>query len=494
VTNAPSANWVSLASSADGNTVAALEQGGEVVYLSTNAGLNWTLSSPGNGALGTGIACSADGKILYSVGTTQVYASTNAGASWNPTFSPFASWTGVACSADGTHIASSSAFRRGSPDGVITSPDGGATWNANTPPADAFLAVASSADGIKLAGVDQLAASVYTSDDGGNSWAPHSPPLQEFTALACSADGTRLVVTSQGNGSGGPVFISTNSGLNWAPTTAPVTNWVAIASSADGRTLLAASGGSGALGHLFLSTDSGTTWNVTNSLHTHWSAVAVSADGTKLVAAENTGHIYTLHLSPVNVSPALEILRSGANAIVSWLVPSMDFTLQQNTDLTSSNWVNVSTAPVLNMANLNNEVTVPNPLGSAYFRLSAAGAGGISGVQAFANVLHGPWEALVVNTIFTPTFNADHTFTAMIQSPSGVITTDSGTWSLGPPLTPNSFANPQAHLPLTNALGNDLLSGDVLLLNADQLVFLSATTTLEPISPVVNVVLSKMTP
>ncbi len=494
-TNAPSANWVSLASSADGNTLAALVQGGEAVYLSTNAGADWKLSSPANGGVvGTGIACSANGKTLYFSGIGQIYSSTNSGASWNPTPSPIASWTGVACSADGTRVAGSSSFRLGSPEGIITSPDAGATWGSTTPPQNAFLAVASSADGTALAGINLTALAIYTSSDGGNSWAQHSPPLLNFTALASSADGTRLAVTSQSNNTVGPIFISTNSGLNWTPTTAPLSNWVSIASSADGRVLLAAAGGASALGCLFLSTDWGATWNVTNSLHTHWSCVAVSADGTKFAAAENAGHIYTLHLTPPTFSPLLHIRPSGTNAVVSWLVPSMDFTLQQNADLSSSNWVNVAAAPVLNTGNLCNEVTVPSTLGNAYFRLSAAGAGATSGVQAIANVLRGPWEALVVDTIFTPTFNADGTFTATIQSSSGVITTDSGTWTLGPTLVPNGFANPQAHLALTNTVGAVLLAGDALLLNPDQLDFLSATTTLEPISPVVNVVLSKMTP
>ncbi len=494
VTTAPSANWVSLASSADGNRLAALVQGGEAVYISTNAGADWILSSLANGgAVGTGIACSADGKILYFAGTTQIYSSTNSGANWNPTFSPLANWTAITCSADGTHLAGSSAFRRGSPSGIIISPDGGNSWNSRTPPLDAFLAVTSSADGSQLAAADLTASAIYSSVDGGNSWALHSPPLQSFTALASSADGSRLAVASQGTGSGGSIFISTNFGLNWAPTTAPVTNWVSIASSADGQTLLGAGGGSSAFGHLFLSTDSGATWHLTNSLFTHWSCLAVSADGTKLVAAENAGHIYTLHLSPVAFSPPLRIRSSGTNAVISWLVPSMDFTLQQNTVPTSSNWVNVAAAPVLNTANLHYEVTVPSSIGNSYFRLSSSSTG-LSSIQIIANILHGPWQSLVVDTIFTPTFNADHTFTAAIQSPSGVITTDSGTWTLGPTLVPNSFANPQAHLSLTNTLGNDLLSGDALLLNPDQLVFLSATTTLEPISPVVNVVLSKRTP
>jgi hypothetical protein len=495
VTTAPSANWVSLACSADGNTLVALEQGGETVYISTNAGGFWTLSSPANGGVvGSSIACSADGKILYFAGTTQIYCSTNAGANWNPTSSPFANWTAVACSADGTRVGGASALRRGAPSGIITSADGGGTWSSTTAPLDAFLAVASSADGMKLVGANVTASAIYASEDGGNTWVQRSPPLQVFTALASSADGTKLVVTSQGNGSGGPIFISTNSGLNWSQTTAPVTNWFSVASSADGRTFLAAGGGFNALGHLFLSTDSGATWNLADSLFTHWSSVAVSADGTKLAAAENAGHIYTLHLSPVTISPSLRIRPSSTNAVVSWLVPSMNFTLQENSDVASSNWVNVAAAPVLNTANLHNEVTVPSTLGNAFFRLSLAGSGGLSSGEVIANVLHGPWEALVVNTIFTPTFTADGTFTATIQSPSGVITTDSGTWTLGPPLVPNSFVNPQGHLSLTNTLGKDLLSGDLLLLNPDQIVFLSAATTLEPISPVVNLILTKTTP
>ena len=495
VTTAPSANWVSVASSADGNTLAALVQGGEAVYTSTNAGATWTPSSPSNGAVvGSSITCSADGRILYFAGTTQIYCSTNSGSSWNPTLSPNANWTSVACSADGIQVAGASALRRGSPTGIITSPDGGTTWKSTTTPAtDAWIAVASSANGSKLVGADATASAIYTSDDGGNTWTQHSPPLQAFTSLASAADGTRLVAVSQGNGSGGPIFISTDSGLNWAPTTAPVTNWVSVASSADGRTLIAASGGSSALGRLYLSTDAGATWHPTNTLLAHWSSVAASADGSKLLAAENGGHIHTLHLSPVTLSPSLYIRPSGTNTVISWLVPSLSFTLQQNTDVTSSNWINVTAAPVLNTTDLHNEVTVPSTLGNAYFRLSSSGTA-ISSTQAIANVLHGPWEALVVNVVFTPTFNADGSFTATIQSPLGVITTDSGTWTLTPPAVPNSFANPQGHLSLTNAQSKVLLAGDVLLLNPDQLVFLSAATTLEPISPVVNVVLSKMTP
>jgi hypothetical protein len=115
--------------------------------------------------------------------------------------------------------------------------------------------------------------------------------------------------------------------------------------------------------------------------------------------------------------------------------------------------------------------------------------------QAILNVLNAVWTGLVGNTSFQPTFNADGTFTATIQSPSGTgpITTDSGTWTLTPPIVPSGLGNPQGHLALIDAQGNVVLAGDVLLTRPDQLGFPLATTTLEPVSPV-EVILSKLAP
>jgi len=495
-TAAPIANWVSVASSADGNKLAALIQGGQAVYTSTNAGATWTLSSPANGGIqGDSIACSADGNILYVAGNTQIYHSTNSGATWSVTASPNANWTCVTCSADGTQVTGTSATRRGSPVGIFISRDGGATWTSGTASLDAWLAIASSAAGDKLVASDEIADALFTSADAGNTWNQHSPSLHPFGSVASSADGTKLVAVSGAGGLGnGPAFISTNSGLNWAQTTAPVTNWVTVASSADGNTLIAASGGSSFLGHLYLSTDAGATWNQTNALFTHWTSVAISADGTKLVATEFGGHIYTLHLSPFTLSPTLGLKVSAGSVIVSWLVPSLNFALQQTSDLTTSNWTDVTVAPVLNMANLHDEVTVPNTGSSICYRLNSGGGSAVSGTQAIANVLHGPWQTLVVDTLFTPTFNADGTFTATIQPPAGAIITDSGTWTLTPPVVPSGFSNPEGQLTLTNTHGTVLLSGDVLLINPDQLVMLSATDHISTITFVGELIITKFTP
>jgi len=115
--------------------------------------------------------------------------------------------------------------------------------------------------------------------------------------------------------------------------------------------------------------------------------------------------------------------------------------------------------------------------------------------QAILNTLPATWTGLVGNTSFQPTFNANGTFTATIQSPSGTgpITTDSGTWTLTPPVVPSSLGNAQGHLTLMDAQGNVVLAGDVLLIRPDQLGFPLATTTLEPISPA-EVILSKLAP
>ena len=124
----------------------------------------------------------------------------------------------------------------------------------------------------------------------------------------------------------------------------------------------------------------------------------------------------------------------------------------------------------------------------------AGGGGGIvTGTQAIANVLRGPWEGLVADTILTVTFNNNGTFTATIQSPSGTITSDSGTWKLSAPVAASPFSNPSAHIVIVDKQGVVLLAGDVLLINADQLVMMPATDGITPIPQIGEVVLTKMT-
>ncbi len=115
-------------------------------------------------------------------------------------------------------------------------------------------------------------------------------------------------------------------------------------------------------------------------------------------------------------------------------------------------------------------------------------------LQLLFNALRGPWQTLIVETIFTPTFNADGTFSATIQASSGAIATDSGVWTLTPPINPQPVSNPQGHLTFVDSLGVVLLSGDALLLKPDQVFMESVTTTLSSQTIITQLVLTKVAP
>jgi hypothetical protein len=137
--------------------------------------------------------------------------------------------------------------------------------------------------------------------------------------------------------------------------------WDSIASSADGGKLVAA----GDHGPLYTSPDSGATWTSNSGpSELWWWSVASSADGSKLVATVYNGGIYTWQSSP---APLLRVSPSGTNVVISWAVPSMNFVLQQNSDLNRANWTDVTTAPTV--TNLQNQVVLPAPTGNAFYRL-----------------------------------------------------------------------------------------------------------------------------
>jgi len=55
--------------------------------------------------------------------------------------------------------------------------------------------------------------------------------------------------------------------------------------------------------------------------------------------------------------------------LLSWLVPSTNFVLQQKPDLTTTGWEILTNAPALNLTNLQDEVTLSPTNNSGFFRL-----------------------------------------------------------------------------------------------------------------------------
>jgi hypothetical protein len=143
--------------------------------------------------------------------------------------------------------------------------------------------------------------------------------------------------------------------------------WISIASSADGRKLIAAAAPNTTSSNMiFTSSDFGFTWTSNNVPVVNWSCVASSADGNQLVAGSAYGGIWTRQTTP---DPRLNITPSSNSSTVSWTVPSTDFILQQNPDLTTTNWTDVTNPPVLNLTNLQDEVALPMAAGNNFYRL-----------------------------------------------------------------------------------------------------------------------------
>jgi hypothetical protein len=95
--------------------------------------------------------------------------------------------------------------------------------------------------------------------------------------------------------------------------------------------------------------------------------------------------------------------------------------------------------------------------------------------------------------IFTPTFNADGTFTATITSTAAAgITSETGTWTLTPPNRVQSIGNAQGHVTFTDSQGVVLFSADFFMLRLDQLVAVQPWTTSMGIP--ISGVLAKQTP
>jgi hypothetical protein len=180
----PPGNWLAVASSADGATLAAAIYGG-YIYVSTNSGATWNTNTTLLRRNWASLALSADGSQMVAAeygGLIYVYTNSVVKRTGS---APIKSWNSI-CSSSNGKILAATAY-----DGTSISTNYGSTW--------------------------------ITTNIFGNS-------------IACSADGTRLVIA------GDQIWTSTNSGMTWVTNNAPNSpqGWYGVASSADGCKLVAA--------------------------------------------------------------------------------------------------------------------------------------------------------------------------------------------------------------------------------------------------------------
>jgi photosystem II stability/assembly factor-like uncharacterized protein len=343
--------WEAVACSADGKVILAVSSS-EKPLISRDSGDTWTTN--GGFIAYLCAASSADGtKLVAPALFSGIYVSSDSGNTWIQTSAPQSDWRAIASSANGTKLFAGSSS-------VWISTNSGSTWQVSSAPNKGWLSLASSADGTKLIGSGS--GQIYISTNSGTSW---QLSAVSGISVATSADGNTLVVTGSGS-----TYISTNSGSSW------MTNAIngssiggstgnSAASSADGKRLAIA----GFNSQIYTSTDSGITW-ITNDAPSSWNGVVSSADGCKLFAAMSSYPVGGIWIGQIPPSPELKLKVTNSKLGFSWTLPSTNFVLQQNLDLTTTNWVTLTNMPTLNLTNLQNQLTFPPTNSSSFFRLS----------------------------------------------------------------------------------------------------------------------------
>lgn len=385
LTGAPVTNWTSLACSADGHQIVGAAGGAPYVvesgpiYISRDSGLTWTASTaPGIGW--AAVASSSDGSMLIAAGSqggsgTPIYISMNSGNSWLPNPqapSPFGWWNGLACSSDGNIVLAGSGGIGGEAYGgqISISTNAGTTWDSTSSSGYLTCVACSGGGGTMMVGLDAAnPAPMAISTNSGASW--FSVPVGAAYSVACSADGTRMIANNGRNNPFKPVYTSLDSGTTWTQATNSGVEGVVVAISADGRTMMTAVSAAylpNGESPIFVSHDSGATWTSNSFQNLTWASLACSADGSTLVAAASGGGIYRSRTTP---APVLSASTLGTNLLLSWIVPSMAFVLQQSPDLTSGTWKAVGSKPVLNYSNSQYQVAIPNTQGMMFYRLAS---------------------------------------------------------------------------------------------------------------------------
>ena len=243
------------------------------------AGVTWTATASILGVAISGdgtraVVCVAPIKDSSYSSPAGVWVSSDGGANFALSSAPAGlHWMGVAISRNGMSIAAISGVStdydapavKASAGFVHTSSDGGVTWlrrQANgSMPVMRWAGGAMSSDGATMHAIPSDGDCFFSSTDGGSSWVQKLiPQWSENHAFVASADGTKLAMTSNAN-----LYISASSGAagSWVKSviSPKMAAWTSIAASSDFTHLVAVSNyGSGSSQDVYVSGDSGVSW------------------------------------------------------------------------------------------------------------------------------------------------------------------------------------------------------------------------------------------
>jgi prepilin-type N-terminal cleavage/methylation domain-containing protein len=313
-------NWQSMASSADGQKLAAGISNG-YIYTSIDSGATWIERISSGARNWISIASSDDGvNLVAAANNDYIYTSTDSGATWVQRTPAGAgtikTWYSVSSSYEGRYLVAGA-----SGDYVYTSSDFGASWIKQTPAGagvtKSWYTVSSSSDGKYLV-AGAYYEYVYTNDNYGNgTWTKRTPAgagvPKNWYSVSSSNNGVDLVAVPFG----GYIYTSTSSGAIWATSTSLSKNWYSVSSSGDGSKVVAAAYG----GYLYTSTNYGVDWTSRATTYgtKSWQTVAYSDTGQKLAAAAIGDRVYTSIDDGVNWTPRTNVGSRDWRSIASSL-------------------------------------------------------------------------------------------------------------------------------------------------------------------------------
>ena len=273
-------DWSSIMMSDNGNRIFATYD--QYIVASTDGGNTW--SDPIDVGIGnlSGVVCSADGAVLYTMDKTgnskYLYSSSDYGASWNQVSAAGEfPWRYVACSADGSTVIASCGYSQGVP---RISYDAGSTWTdvSGLPAYNSYYSLTMTNNGTKLActsGGSYGGSIIQISTDGGVTW--NSVSSYNANEITYSGDGT-LLMGSYYTSTTNDIILSSDDGTHWTEYTDREKKAGIVTMSNDGQRVFISPYNTH--GYTELSTDSGASWAKCTTLgRRRWRDIDMSTNG-----------------------------------------------------------------------------------------------------------------------------------------------------------------------------------------------------------------------
>jgi photosystem II stability/assembly factor-like uncharacterized protein len=283
-------SWKDVKVSSDGQKMVALSGAGHI-WISTNAGTNWTQQSTSGGPGGSyawyNAGVSSDLSTIVclvwtSTGGNNIYSlwkTTNLGTTWT-TFDvmPGGGYIrNMAASYDLKYV-----IMAVNGDYVYTSTNSGTTYTRQTSMGIGnWGSVATSQDGTVLAAVN-INSSIWVSTNSGGTW-QQTAGGQIFICCVSSTGQPMYYIFNSGQ-----IYKSTDRGSTWTTmSNSPFVYWQSLSISSNGNILLGGSRGSS----IYFSTDAGNTWKTVTGVTTgsRVRSTYMSSSGVYMIVGSDSG-------------------------------------------------------------------------------------------------------------------------------------------------------------------------------------------------------------